>query len=70
MGMTIPNQTVSLAKAAKAVGVSPVTLRRWLLEGKVQEVPRDRNNWRVFTEADITRIKAFAERLSFPGSIK
>lgn len=68
IGMATRLQAVSLAKAAKAVGVSAVTLRRWLLEGKVDEVPRDRNNWRVFTAADIARIRAFAEKLVPPGS--
>lgn len=59
---------VSLNEAAKAVGVSAVTLRRWLLERKVPEVARDRNNWRVFTAADIESIKAFAQKMVPPES--
>lgn len=50
-----------LKDASDVVGVSPVTLKRWLLSGKVGEVQRDRNGWRVFYEDDIRRIKAFAE---------
>ena len=65
----IPNG-VSLKAAAKAVGISAVTLRRWLLEGKVAEVARDRNNWRVFSRADIKRIKAFTEKTTNPESIQ
>lgn len=56
----------SLKEAAKEVGVSAVTLRRWLLAGKVPEVQRDRNGWRVFSEEDIGSIRAFAGRLTPP----
>jgi DNA (cytosine-5)-methyltransferase 1 len=55
-----------LIEVAEQVGVSPVTLRRWLLAGKVAEVQRDRNGWRVFTENDIQQIKAFASRVTPP----
>lgn len=55
-----------LKHVAKKVGVSAVTLRRWLLAGKVPEVLRDRNGWRVFSEEDIQRIKAYAGRLTPP----
>lgn len=50
----------SIAKAAKEIGVSAVTLKRWLLEGKVKEVSRNRNGWRVFSKSDIERIKGYA----------
>jgi DNA (cytosine-5)-methyltransferase 1 len=45
------------ASAAKALGVSKATLLRWFRSRKIAEVSRDRNNWRVFTSADIARIK-------------
>ena len=48
---------------AEEVGIAPITLRRWLLAGKVPEVRRDRNRWRIFTRADIARIKRFAYRI-------
>jgi DNA (cytosine-5)-methyltransferase 1 len=47
--------------AAKKIGVSEPTLKRWLISGKVKDVNRDRNGWRVFTESDIARIKYYAE---------
>ena len=53
-------QTFSLTEAAKRVGVSPITLKRWLLNKKVGEVVRDRNGWRIFTAADIERIRRYA----------
>lgn len=56
----------SLKEAAKRIGVSSITLRRWLLSGRVKEVARDRNGWRVFNEGDITRIRKFAEKLEPP----
>lgn len=48
-----------LGEAAKEVGVSPITLKRWLLNGKVSDVSRDKNQWRVFTPSDINRIKEY-----------
>jgi DNA (cytosine-5)-methyltransferase 1 len=47
----------TLAEAAVLIGVAPITLKRWLLTEKVDEVARDRNNWRRFTDADVRRIK-------------
>lgn len=41
------------------VGVSPITLKRWLLSGRVDDVGRDHNGWRLFREEDIRRIKTF-----------
>jgi hypothetical protein len=52
----------STAQAARQIGISAITLKRWLLKRKVDEVPRNRNGWRVFTNTDIRRIKAFAEK--------
>ena len=48
------------------MGVAPITLKRWLLDGKVAEVARDRNGWRVFTVADVVRIRRFALTLRDP----
>lgn len=56
----------SLKQAAKLVGVSAITLKRWLLSQKVAEVARNRNGWRVFTSKDIDRIRRFAEKLLPP----
>jgi DNA (cytosine-5)-methyltransferase 1 len=57
---TINRQNMNLNEAAQAIGVSAVTLKRWLLSGKVEDVERNRNNWRVFTQADVERIKQYA----------
>jgi len=62
------NQTVGTKEAARMIGVAPITLKRWLLDEKVAEVSRDRNGWRVFTQADIERIKAYAHKTVPPGA--
>jgi hypothetical protein len=48
-----------LSQVARMVGVAPITLKRCLLDGRLDEVGRDRNNWRVFTEKDVERIRAY-----------
>lgn len=53
---------MNMNQAAQAIGVSVVTLRRWFSSGKVKDVERDRNNWRVFTAIDIERIKRYATK--------
>lgn len=55
-------RTYSTAEAAKQVGISKPTLLRWIREKKIADVRRDRNEWRVFTEADIQRIRKVAVR--------
>ena len=52
-------------EAAQLVGVSKNTLLRWFREGRVRDVSRDRNGWRIFREDDVTRIKGYADR-TFP----
>jgi len=65
--MTLGERNVcGLQEAARRVGVAPVTLKRWLLAAKVAEVARNRNGWRVFTEKDIERIRAFATKMTPP----
>ncbi|MFZ0946465.1 MAG: hypothetical protein WB930_03405 [Syntrophobacteraceae bacterium] len=56
-----------LTEAASGVGVAPITLKRWLLEGRFPEVQRDRNGWRVFTQENIQKIKAFVQKQSLHG---
>lgn len=60
-------KSYSLAEAAELVGIAPVTLKRWLLTSKVAEVTRDRNNWRRFSEADVRRIREFANKTTPPN---
>ena len=64
--MTDRPQLYTLTEAAHRIGIAPITLKRWLLTGKVSEVGRDRNGWRVFRDEDIARIKQYATRLTPP----
>jgi predicted site-specific integrase-resolvase len=50
-------QKFNTAAAARRIGVSKATLLRWFKQGKIEDVGRDRNGWRVFSAADIGRIK-------------
>ena len=55
-----------LSQVAKIVDVAPITLKRWLLSGRIDEVQRDRNGWRLFTDEDVTRIRTYAATLYPP----
>ena len=52
---------LNTAQAAKALGISKSTLLRMFRTGKIQDVGRDRNEWRVFHPRDIERIKQILE---------
>ena len=68
-GMKKESTVYSLTKAAQLIGVAPVTLKRWLLSGKVAEVARDRNGWRVFYAKDIARIRNYADKFTPPEDV-
>ncbi len=54
-------------EAARAAGISKNTLLRWLKQGKVPEVARDRNGWRIFSPRDLETITAFARKTTPPA---
>jgi hypothetical protein len=57
----------SALEAARAAGISKNTLLRWLRQGKVPEVARDRNGWRIFSPRDVAAITAYARKTTPPG---
>jgi molybdopterin-binding protein len=61
----MPKRTLSAAEAARALGISLDTLRRWDRDGKIQ-VERDAANRRVVSLAEIERLRggAGSEELS------
>ena len=69
MVRSLGNQkTYRTDEAAKRIGCSKSTLLRWFREGRVSDVSRDRRGWRVFTEADITRIHDWSEAIEEHGT--
>jgi len=56
-----PTQPLTTVQAAKALGISKSTLLRLFKDKKVDEVGRDRNNWRLFSPRDIARIRRALE---------
>src|SRR5205809_6398671 len=48
------------SEVAKLAGIHRLTLLRWIREGKMRDVSRDRNGWRIFTEAEAADVIAFA----------
>ena len=45
-----------VGEVLEKVKVSRATLYNWLKQGKVPDVKRDRNNFRIFTDVDIKKI--------------
>jgi len=53
-------------EVCQMVGISRLTLLRWLGRGILQGlVRRDRRGWRLFTEADISRIRDEANKIQY-----
>jgi len=52
----VPKQTYTATEAARALGISLDTLRRWDRAGKIK-VRRDSANRRVVTAAEIARVR-------------
>ena len=65
MSVIISSQTYyRTTEVCEMVGVSRSTLLRWLKSGILQDASRrDRRGWRLFTQADIKRIEAEANRM-------
>ena len=51
-----------IGDAAKAIGVSSATLKRWFRSAKVRDVSRDRNGYRIFEPNDIKRLRAYVNQ--------
>jgi excisionase family DNA binding protein len=57
----------TVSEVADLVGVHRTTLLRWIHARKVPDGKRDRNDWRMFSEAQVELIKDYA--LSTSGSV-
>lgn len=71
----MPKQTFTAAEAARALGISLDTLRRWDRAGKIA-VERDRANRRVVAASEVERLKGgegsptFSARNRFRGVVR
>lgn len=52
----MPKQTYTTTQAARALGISPDTLRRWDRAGKIR-VERDSANRRVISASEVERLR-------------
>ncbi len=65
MPIIINSQTYyGTSEACRIAGIGRSTLLRWLRNGILKDASyRDRRGWRLFTQGDIKRIKAEANRM-------
>ena len=52
------------SEVAKYAGIHRLTLLRWIREGKMADVSRDRNGWRIFTEEQAVEVAAYASSVN------
>ena len=50
-------------EVCEKAGISRPTLFRWLKQGLLVRMYRDRRGWRLFTEEDLNKIQAEATRI-------
>ncbi|OIO38462.1 MAG: hypothetical protein AUJ75_02830 [Candidatus Omnitrophica bacterium CG1_02_49_10] len=50
----------------RKVGISRTSLYSWLKMGKVPDVARDRNNFRLFTDDDVKKILGYKNLIKRP----
>ena len=51
------------SEACRETGISRATLFRWLKEGIIKELHRDRRGWRMFTEDDLNKVRDEAKKI-------
>jgi predicted site-specific integrase-resolvase len=56
------------SEACKKTGISRATLFRWLKIGILEKYYKDRRGWRLFTEEDLSRIRAEARKIEIADS--
>ena len=66
MPINVDGQTYyTSTEACKKAGIGKSTFLRWVKAGIIEDVTNaDRRGWRLFTEEDISRIKAEATRIN------
>lgn len=54
----------TVSEVAEMAGVHRLTLLRWIREGKLADVGRDRNGWRLFSEEIAHEVTEFAKGIN------
>ncbi len=57
------NLYYATVETCEKTGISRATLSRWLKQGLLKELHKDRRGWRLFTEDDLKKLKAETERI-------
>lgn len=60
----------SSQEAADKIGVSKLTLYRWIKKGKIRDVIKDYKNHRIFTDKDLKIIQQFKSEVKPPETKK
>jgi hypothetical protein len=55
-----------ISEVASIVDVSTLTIKRWESGGKIPKAMRSGNNWRMYSEPEIEKIKKFSQELIYP----
>jgi len=63
----MPKQFYTTKDVLKKVGVSRNTIFLWFKQRKIEEVSRNRNGHRVFTDEDIRRILSYKNKFIPPS---
>ncbi len=50
-------------ETCQETGISRATLSRWLRQGVLKELRKDRRGWRLFTEDDLNRLRTETGRI-------
>ena len=62
-------QYYQTSEACAMAGVSRVTFLRWVREGVFGDVKyRDRRGWRLFTDDDVAKLKAWVNKIERVGN--
>ena len=56
-------------EVCRKTGISRATLFRWLRDGVLKKIHRDRRGWKLFTEEDINRIDTEAMQIKVEKNI-
>ena len=57
------NLYYTTAEICEKTSISRATLSRWLKQGVLKELHKDRRGWRLFTEDDLEKIKTERVRI-------